>query len=57
MLVDIYALYRELYTRGELTNDHMEQHSRKILGWSSWHAPGSAMFALLPLLDDHTLTS
>ena len=52
-LEDVYALYRELYTCGKLTNGHMEQHCREILGWSSWHAPGSAMFALLPLLDDH----
>ena len=46
------ALYRELYEVGKLTNNHMGKHYKRILGWSSWHAPGSAMMAILPLIDD-----
>lgn len=52
-LEDVNAVYCALYARGELTNDHMEEHCREILRWPRWHAPGSAMFAILPRLDDH----
>jgi transcriptional regulator with XRE-family HTH domain len=52
-LEDLYALYCELYRNGVLSNKHMREHLGQILpGWRSWHAPGSAMFAILPLLDD-----
>jgi hypothetical protein len=49
---ELYALYRELYARGSLTNQYMKVNARPVLGWSSWNAPGSAMFAILPRIDD-----
>ena len=50
-LVDVYALYLELYRFGSLTNRYMNEHCQRILGRSEWRAPGSAMFAVLPHLD------
>ena len=52
-LGELSALYRELYRSGELRGSYMNdpKNCRRILGWSSWNAPGSAMFALLPVLD------
>jgi len=50
---DLYVLYSELYKIGSLTNSYMQQHCERLLDWSKWHAPGSAMFALLPFLDDN----
>ena len=49
---ELYALYRELYGRGSLTDSYMKDNARRVLGWSSWNRPGSAMFAILPLIDD-----
>jgi hypothetical protein len=51
-LDELYALYRELYAHGSLTNSYMDDNVQRILGWDSWNRPGSAMFAILPLLDD-----
>jgi hypothetical protein len=49
---ELYALYRELYARGSLTNSYMTENARKVLGWESWNRPGSVMFAILPLIDN-----
>jgi hypothetical protein len=49
---ELYALYRELYGRGSLTNSFMKDNARRVLGWSAWNRPGPAMFAILPLIDD-----
>jgi hypothetical protein len=51
-LDELYALYRELYAHGSLTNLYMRENVRRVLGWDSWNRPGSAMFAILPLIDD-----
>lgn len=51
-LAELYALYCELHGVGELSNRYMEAHCRQVLGWPRWHAPGSAMMAILPKLDD-----
>jgi len=51
-LDELYALYSELYAHGSLTNSYMRDNVRRILGWDSWNRPGSAMFAILPLIDD-----
>jgi hypothetical protein len=51
-LHELYALYRELYTHGSLSNSYMTDNVERILGWDSWNRPGSAMLAILPLLDD-----
>jgi hypothetical protein len=47
-----YALYRELYRRGSLTNSNMKDNARRAPGRSSWNRLGSAMVAILPQLDD-----
>lgn len=49
---ELYALYHELYARGTLTNSYMRANVRRVLGWASWNAPGSAMFAVLPRIDE-----
>jgi hypothetical protein len=48
----LYALYGELYAPGSLTNSYMKGNVHRILGWDSWHRPGSAMLAILPLIDE-----
>ncbi len=49
---ELYALYRELYRSGSLTNAYMKANARRVLGWSSWKRPGSAIFAILPRIDE-----
>ena len=49
---ELYALYRELYRRGSLTHASMKEDAQRILGWSSWNPRGSALFAILPRIDD-----
>jgi hypothetical protein len=51
-LDDLYALYRELYAHGSLSNSYMRSNCQRILGWKTWNRPGSAMFAILRLIDD-----
>jgi transcriptional regulator with XRE-family HTH domain len=51
-LEDLYALYRELYVHGSLSNSYMKSNCQRILGWKTWNRPGSAMFAILPLVDE-----
>lgn len=53
-LTELYALYRELYEIGELLRSYLRdpENSVRVLGRKTWHAPGAAMYALLPLLDD-----
>jgi len=55
-LDQLYALYAELHLRGELSYQYMGQHVKQILGWSQWHAPGSAMMAILPVLDERIVS-
>ena len=50
-LDELYALYLTLCRSGSLINTNMERDCKQILGWKHWHAPGSAMFAVLPRLD------
>lgn len=53
-LNDLYALYCELCRNGQLTNEYVRANLARILpDWTSWHMPGSAMFAILPHLDDN----
>jgi hypothetical protein len=49
---ELYALYRELYVQGSLTNSSMKDNVRRVLGWSSWNRRGSAVLAILPGIDD-----
>ncbi len=51
---DLYAIYTELYARGDLPRDFLRnsENSLRVMGRKSWHSPGAAMYALLPLLDD-----
>jgi transcriptional regulator with XRE-family HTH domain len=49
---DLYALYRELYARGSIDGTYVSDNVQRILGWKTWHAPGRALFAILPLVDD-----
>lgn len=51
-LDELYALYGELYAHGSLTNSYMNENVHRILGWDSWNRPGSAMLAILPLIDE-----
>ena len=51
-LDELYALYSELYAHGSLTNSYLRDNVHRTLGWNSWNRPGSAMFAILPLIDD-----
>ena len=51
-LDDLYALYREIYARGSIDGAYVRKNVRRILGWKTWHAPGRALFAILPLVDD-----
>jgi hypothetical protein len=53
-LDDLYALYEELYRCGRLPRNHLRNpaNSMRIVGRASWHAPGAAIYALLPHLDD-----
>jgi hypothetical protein len=49
---ELNALNRELYGRGSLTSDYMNDNARRVLGWRSWNPRGSAMFAILQMIDD-----
>jgi transcriptional regulator with XRE-family HTH domain len=51
-LDDLYALYREIYARGSIDGAYVSKNVQRILGWKTWHAPGRALFAILPLVDD-----
>jgi len=51
-LNDLYALYGELYAHGFLTASSVKKDLQRILGWKTWHAPGRALFAILPHVDD-----
>jgi len=51
----LYALYREVYARGELRGSDLDEdddYCVRVFGKRTWHAPGRAMFSVLPLLDD-----
>ena len=49
---DLYALYCELYARGYIDGSCISSNVQRILGWKTWHAPGRALLAILPLIDD-----
>jgi len=53
-LTDLYAVYRELYKQGCLPRAYFRdpENCLRVLGRRSWHAPGAAIYALLPLLDE-----
>ena len=50
---ELYEVYKELYVRGNLPRDFMKQpgNSIRLINKKTWHAPGAAMYALLPRLD------
>jgi hypothetical protein len=48
----LYAVVCEVYRIGRVTNKYMEDNCQRLLGWRSWHSPGSALFAILPQLDE-----
>jgi hypothetical protein len=52
-LDDLYAIYTELYRLGRLPRNHFldRSNSMRVLRKGYWHAPGAAMFAILPELD------
>lgn len=49
---ELYTLYAHLYAHNKLTNEYMLENHEEVLGWKHWHAPGSAMLAILPHIDD-----
>jgi transcriptional regulator with XRE-family HTH domain len=51
-LRDLYALYRELYTRGSIDRSYVSKNVKSILGWKTWHVPGCALLAILPHVDN-----
>ena len=51
-LTDLYKLYEELYNNKFLDNSYMKMNCNRILGWKDWNRPGSAMLAILPVLDN-----
>ena len=52
-LEDDYVLYSELYRTASITNKYMDEHCKRLLGRSEWRALGSAVFAVLPHLDEY----
>lgn len=51
----LYSLYEELYRAGRLSGRDFStdpDYCERVTGRRYWHAPGAAMMALLPLLDD-----
>jgi hypothetical protein len=52
-IAHLVAFLRELYRVGRLPRNYFRNQSncRRIFGWSTWHAPGAAMYAILPVLD------
>ncbi len=53
-LDDLYAVYAELYRRERLSRAYLKDpdNSQRVVGRRYWHAPGAAIFGLLPVLDD-----
>ena len=50
---ELYEMYCELMDNGYLDCPYMAKNYRKVLKrWKAWTAPGSAMLAILPLLDE-----
>jgi len=51
---DLIAFLGELYRVGCLPRDYFRDpaNSLRVFGTKSWHAPGAAMFALIPVLDE-----
>lgn len=53
-LTDVYNVYKELYRRKRLESTYMEENYERILpDWPRWHAPGRAILAILPKLDEN----
>jgi hypothetical protein len=52
-LVHLAHLSRELYRIGALPRNYFRDssNSMRVFGWRTWHAPGAAMYAILPHLD------
>jgi len=50
---DIFALYRELYRLRCLPRNYMRNpnNAKRVVGRSHWHAPGAAIYAIIPHLD------
>jgi hypothetical protein len=55
----LYSFYKHLYSHEKLRRNHFrnEDICLRVFGWKCWHAPGAAMFALLPHLDDNIYTN
>jgi len=52
----LYNVYRELYRVGQLCGSDFSDdpdYCERVLGKRTWHAPGRAIFAVLPLLDSN----
>ena len=47
----VCKMYSMLYEEGSLTNTHMEEEGHALIDMASWNRPGSAMLAVIPLLD------
>ena len=47
----ISKMYSMLCENGQLFNSDMKKDGFSEIGMTEWHAPGSAMLAVLPLLD------
>lgn len=58
-LEDLYAVYEELYRMGRLSTAYLRDadNCERVLGRRHWHAPGAAMLALLPHLDDRIVSA
>ena len=53
LLKELVALVHELYLIGSLSRNYFREPSNtlRVFGRPFWHAPGAAMFAILPKLD------
>jgi len=47
----VSKMYSMLCEHGRLFNSDMEEYGHAEIGMTNWHIPGSAMLAILPLLD------
>jgi len=55
----LYKFYEYLYSQEEIKRNYFrnEENCKHVFGWKCWHAPGAAMYALLPHLDDNIRAS
>ena len=47
----VCKMYSMLYESGSLTNSYMEEEGHALIDMAGWNRPGSAMLAVIPVLD------